>query len=341
MQNITECRDHLHYAFPAKYLFKKVVVNPVLEISEDVYRPVFSKKDRNFFRNDWTVLAFRAFKLIQEMIPKRGNIGIVGTGGGLDALGAIEMFDPKFLAITDLSDAALNQSYFNILKNLLPVAKKRIEIKTQKSFLFNDFKFEANSFDFIYENLPNLPLKKITKIVKSNQPITASYYHSKEIEDYKVPKIYADRLLSLHWLFLKSAKKFLKEDGKVLCSIGGRMEYSLIEKMFLDAGYKATLTVYDFKRQNEAASNLPGYAAEEYKRIRKGGFRYFNYHDLLKKIAPLKYHKLKGFAEKPDSVKIILNQNVTSANNAYSEFKKNKTEIGHEVFFIAGTPLPK
>ncbi|WEK36471.1 MAG: hypothetical protein P0Y53_03075 [Candidatus Pseudobacter hemicellulosilyticus] len=338
LQRITACENHLRYVFPAGYRFKRIIANPVLEISEDVYQPIYSETDTDFFRNDWTVLAFRAFKLLKDRIPRRGAICIVGTGGGLDALGVIEIFNPGELVITDLSDAALNQSNLNVMKNMQQQARKFIAIHTQKSFLFNTVHCQKASFDLIYENLPNLPLDQTTKIIRCSQPITASYYYNQEILNEPVPKAYSDRLLSLHWLFLKAARQYLKPDGKVVCSIGGRMDYSIVENMFREAGYQAELIVYDFKRQNESASNLPGYAAEEDKRNGKQvSFKYYRYLEVLSSLAGKKWNRLKGFAGNPGILQSILKNRSFTARQANKEFRENKTAIGHEVYFIVGT----
>ena len=238
--------------------------------------------------------------------------------------------------VTDLSNEALNQSDKNILNNL---RHKDIEINKRRSFLYNDFKPTDGKFDFMYENLPNLPLTKVNQVVKSEQPVTASYYFKKEIVG-AVPKNISDNLLTLHWLFLKSAKKYLKSDGRVLCSIGGRINYSIIEQMFRDAGFEPELLIYDFKKQNEAGSNLPGYASEEKKRDGKMKYRYYDYSNVLKIINSLKYDKLSGFANNKDSLKDVLNDFEMSAQQAFKLFKDKKVEIGHEVFFVMGKPIP-
>lgn len=333
---ITECKDHLCYPFPEGYVFKRLIADPVLANSGDIYQPIYSKEDPEFFRNDWTVLAFRAIKTIKPLVSRRSSICIVGTGGGLDALGVIEILNPAKLSVTDLSEAALNQSHLNILRNLLPSVLKTIVLLKQKSFLFNTVDFAKNSFDFIYENLPNLPLEKGTKVFKCTQPVTASYYYNREIAGATVPKDYAERLLSLHWLFLVSAKPYLKPEGKVLCSIGGRVDYAIIEKMFNEAGYKAQLIVYDFKRQNESASNLPGYAAEERKRKELQKFRYYYYTEILDLLKRKKQNKLQGFAASPKSLQSVLHRKSISAQKAVEEYQSHGKQIGHEVYFILG-----
>ena len=65
----------------------------------------------------WLALTFRAFSLLAGRLEVR-ELLVLGTGNGLDALGAAEIFDLRSLVVTDLFEECLEVSRRNVLAHL-------------------------------------------------------------------------------------------------------------------------------------------------------------------------------------------------------------------------------
>ena len=118
-----------------------------LELNEDTY-PLEPTPEQS-----WLPIAFRAFQRLAGRIEVR-DVLIVGTGNGLDALGAVEIFDPRTLTVTDLTQESLFVARENILSHLVDAAE--IELGFHAGDLLSCLPAEAR-FDLVYENLPNIP----------------------------------------------------------------------------------------------------------------------------------------------------------------------------------------
>ena len=79
---------------------------------------------------------------------------IVGTGNGLDALGAAEIFDLRTLAVTDLHEAAVAVARENVLTHLEDPGALRLTFHAGDLLACVP---AAERFSLVYENLPNLP----------------------------------------------------------------------------------------------------------------------------------------------------------------------------------------
>lgn len=318
--------DNLGYVIDNFKFFRNSIR---LNIDSDTYCPVSKDQDPYYFRNDWTVLAFRAFKYLKGNNSNEfNNICIVGTGSGLDAIGAIEIFSPQTILITDFPEEIVVKARDNIQSNMLP--DQEIEISLIGSLFLNDPIFNGAKYDLIYENLPNLPEESKTF---SDQPINASFIpqYKKFVKD--VPEKYVTALLSSHYILLKQAKKHLSDDGAVISSIGGRINFELIKQMFDELGYEYDIVVYDIKKQNEADTNLPAYS--QWAENSKTNFAFYLYDNIIRQLEESKigYDKYSGYKNNMKEVKEILEKHKLSAPQALKEFR-NKKSIAHEVYLF-------
>lgn len=303
-----------------------------LTIDADTYCPIIKIMDSFYFRNDWTILAFRAFKyLMNNSSGEIKNICIIGTGSGLDAIGAIEIFSPKNILITDFPEEIVVKAKNNIQSNMR--YGYDLEIKSISSLFFNNPLFNGSKYDLIYENLPNLPEELKTLFSDSDQPDNASFIPGYKQVVGEVPPEYANALLSSHYILLKQAKEHLSKDGSIISSIGGRVSFDLIEKMFAELGYGYEILVYDIKKQNEADTNLPAYS--QWAKKSETNFNFYLFDTVIKQLDELKigYDKYSGYKDNRKEVTEILEKCSLPAAQALDEFKNGKT-IGHEVYLF-------
>src|ERR1700750_1823577 len=91
---------------------RRRVRRPVrLRLTDDTYPPAPAPEQ------PWLPVAFRASAALRERLDVT-NLLILGTGNGLDALGAAEIFDLRALTVTDLHEAAVAVARENVLAHL-------------------------------------------------------------------------------------------------------------------------------------------------------------------------------------------------------------------------------
>lgn len=248
---------------------------------------------------------------------------IVGTGNGLDALGAIEIFDLDSLTVTDLLEASLTVARENIFANL----KDKTQIKAD--FYAGDLLSSVpkqKQFCLIYENLPNLPAPKdIDLKVGIN---SASFF---DAEQHKIPKLFDTYLLALHYLCLQQAHSRVRKGGGVLTSIGGRIPLDIVFQLHQACGYSPELIVFDLKIQTEPGEVLPGYCKAE----KQNGVEFRLYApEALEIVAAFGQQGLQG-KELADAVEEDLNRYSMSAHEALNRYHQGK-EVAHAVFMVFG-----
>jgi len=81
-------------AYLSPYPPRRVRRPVVLRLTEHTY-PLEPSPEES-----WLPIAFRAFAVLAERMPVE-DLLILGTGNGLDALGAAEIFDLRGLTVTD------------------------------------------------------------------------------------------------------------------------------------------------------------------------------------------------------------------------------------------------
>lgn len=325
--------DHfnLFTKFSNRRRFQFLRSNIEITIRDILYCPVLSNKDQDFFRNDWICFALRAYKSMKgHLNHKVDSFCSIGTGNGLDALGAIEAFGVKNITITDLDYKIAQMSKINILNNLQN--RNLYKISPIESHLFK-VGFNNKKFHLIYENLPILNSEYANNT--KNPILSASFAERKKYGS--IPHIYDNNLMFTHYEFLKEAKKHTLDNGVVLCNIGARISTKMVLQMFIDLGYKPYILVYDLKRQTEAESNLQAYA--KYEKQNSIIFNFYKY-DICQKIIKLSsYDKICGFAKniEDDDLIYFLNSNKLTATEALEAYN-NGNYVAHEVLTILGIP---
>jgi methylase of polypeptide subunit release factors len=319
------CNANLGYCF--KQPFKNLNETISLNHEPELYEPITREQDHEYFRNDWAVLAFRAFKIIKSHLKKEiKSFCTVGTGIGLDVLGAVEAFSPEQVVLTDINEAIAMKACINVGSNL----KKREQFKIKPigaDILDGQMKFSNLKFDLIYENLPNLPEENAEH---NCQPFRASFINFSQYS--YVPGLYKKYLLPSHYVFLNQASQHLAPNGAVLCNIGGRVPFEIIEKMFSESGFVPKVLLFDIKKQNESKTNLPVYALWE--QMGNTTFSFYPYYEVLNFLnSRIKYDKLSGYANCFGKINEMLKYLEMSANEAYLAYKKGN-EIAHSVYTI-------
>lgn len=204
--------------------------------------------------DSWLAIAFRAFARLAERRRVR-DVLILGTGNGLDALAALEIFDPDTLSVTDLFEECLSVARENVLAHLEDGAAAEID------FFAGDLLTAVPAttrVDLVYENLPNIPT---TPDVELGLGInTGRFFDATGLD---VPVLFDTRLLALHWRCLRDAWTHVRPGGGVLTALGGRVPQEVAFELHRDCGYRPELVAFDVKLQAEPALVLPGYGVVE------------------------------------------------------------------------------
>ena len=104
----------------------------------------------------------------------------------------------------------------------------------------------------------NIPVSVDIDLLSSQN--TSSFY---SLVDVGAPSSVQNNLLELHFAFLTQARSLLRQDGRVLCSIGCRRPLHAILDMVRLAGYTSNVLIYTWKMQSEAEDVIEGYARQQ------------------------------------------------------------------------------
>ena len=302
-------------AYLAPYPVRHVRRPVVLEISEHNYPVESSPKD------SWLPIAFRAFEVIEQREAVR-DLLILGTGSGLDALGAAEIFDLRSLTVTELFAEGLDGARANILAHL---DRDVIDLAFCAGDLFEGVPAKTQ-FDLVYENLPNIPATpEIALELGTN---TGRFFDATGLE---VPEPYGDYLLTLHYLCLQAAWAHVRPGGGVLTAIGGRMANDVPFGLHRACGYEPELAAFDVKYQAEPALVLPGYRkAEQERGVR---FRFYDA-EAIQVVADARRPGLDG-ATLADQVESALERCSMTATEAEARDRAGH-RVAHSVLMIVG-----
>lgn len=288
-------------------------------------------------REDWGNLAARAFKVLAQNAENSKEINTyfsMGCGAGLDAIAAMLTFNCERVIVADVHPEVVAFARENLLLNCPTLTLEKIE--RYETDLFSNIPEDTIQADLIYENLPNLIPKENERSILGSSFKSASYLHKRRAEI--VPENFKGNLLELHYAFLSRAKKYLTKNGSVVCSIGARVNWGLIEQMFSELGYSLNLLVFDFKEQEEAEEVVSGYAEMEQESAVEG-FRFYPAEEARKLLNSLSSTRsLSGFADSRVDVEEALKQIQMSASRA-KEFINSGGKIGHMVYLVQGTPI--
>lgn len=216
-------------------------------------------------RRDWVAsVAVPAFVSHKKSGRTVTSFATVGTGSGLDAIGALEVFDLEKLAITDLHPAVVQAAAENIRAATAGQPRLQNVVDTLVSSpgdLLSPLADRKGEFDLIYENLPNIPLDPAARALFSGQ--TSSTYVAERHE--KIVDVADESLLALHWLCMVQAKDLLAPGGSILSSMGGRVDISSMISMCRSAGYNPEVLIYTWKVQSEPEEVIGGYRTHQEK----------------------------------------------------------------------------
>jgi methylase of polypeptide subunit release factors len=202
----------------------------------------------------WLPIAFRAF---EQLARRRAieDVLIVGTGNGLDALGAAEILNPRSITITDLYEESLAVSRENIVSHLRACGS--IELSFHAGDLLSGVPGQRR-FSLIYENLPNVPSSPDLDL--RHGTLGGRFYSPHELA---VPEPFASYMLALHHRLLTDAWPRITDRGGVLTAIGGRVPDEVAFGLHRACGYTPELAAYDVKLQVEPQLMIPPYSRAE------------------------------------------------------------------------------
>lgn len=280
---------------------------------------------------NWLFYTFFGFKELQKRLMQEGKMprraAIIGTGNGIDALGAYLILDGiEDLLITDIDPRVMGFSAENIEKNI-PNDRSRPRIHSFVGDLCKPISEKALKVDLVYGNLPNLPSNSEDMAEGHN----LSSLYKRGNGDLALPNYTRDYLLEMQMLFLDSAKSILNPGGSVLPMIGGRVPYELFLKMFAEAGLNLEELCSGFKRQTESDIVIPEYASAEKYGIVFSFYPYTEAREYLKKAG------ITNPTAEVDGMQLsgILRGYMINAREALNLYKRG-IDIGHTVHFFRG-----
>lgn len=210
-------------------------------------------------RSDWVAsVAYPAFVAARQMdigLSDIGRFASIGTGAGIDALAAIEVFGCREVVVTDMHEDVVNMAARNIANNIAEYAPV-VTVRALTGDLLAPLPQTPNHFDLIYENLPNIPLHQDGNLQHDQ---TSSSYIGTRRED--VPEFIHTNLLTLHYLAVLQAKDRLAKNGVILSSIGARIPLDVLLQVAHEAGFTGSILTYTWKVQSEPEEVIGGYAA--------------------------------------------------------------------------------
>jgi len=286
-------------------------------------------------RLDWVAsVAIPAFSRYREVYMDRCPGGrvrsfcTVGTGAGLDALGAIELLSPSAVTVTDIHRDVVAKAVANIVENLVEPAG--IQVRGVDGDLATPLLHEANRYDLIYENLPNLPLASATNLFRGDN--SSSFYQWSRSLGAPPLSVHND-LLDLHFAMLFQARELLCDDGRILCSIGARRPLASILSMPRHAGCVGNILAFTWKIQSDATTVVNGYA--EFQQRGFGPFHFYPIDVLDTLLTPL---SPADAAERAFDLESTLARSAIDAQCAL-DLIQNGGAVGHTVVVIAAEPL--
>ncbi len=307
--------DKINYELDLAPLFKTVGITKSgkVNITENTY-----EFDPKLPKNYWLHVAFLGFQNYAKH-NKIKSFATVGTGGGIDAIGAYEIFKPKKIIATDVHPEIPALAKKNIQNNI----PNNIELTVMQGDLCQPLIKQKMKVDVVYANLPNLPCDNLPKVRKAN----ISYFEKRDIES--VPKKFQRYNMTLQYLFLKEAKKVINKGGAVIDAIGGRIPYKIIKELFIVNGYKFSELASVYKLQTEPYFELKGYAEAEKKYCIE--FDFYYYTEAQKHWLKIENKKFNGPKLKKELKKYRVN-----ATEAYTAYLKDGSQFGRVSHILCG-----
>lgn len=324
-----EYRREMPKKLDASKLFEAVGLKnrPMIEMNEHTYGMDMEQPE-----NNWLYPAFRGFQECQKRLGQEHQrvetFTTIGTGSGIDAIGAYEIFRPHRVIMTDIHP------------DVLPLAAKNFSLNTEKEFvvfetlkgdLLQPLKKRGWISDVIYANLPNVPFVHEEPSLLAKQ-LSASFYIPKEHNI--IPRDAERYLLAMQYIVLHDAREVLTHHGSVLLNLGARVPCEVVKNIFQEIGYSYEELFVMLKKQTEAELMLPSYAKAE---VENGvEFDFYRLTDAQTYLA----QEAPG-AEPPsvDLLKSRLERFRVNASTAWREFHEKGTPIGHIVSLLRGVKM--
>lgn len=298
-----------------------------IEIDDSTYLPKVDEPTA-----DWvSMVATPAFKAYNDLRPNTvKKFATVGTGSGLDAIIASDIFHLDHLAITDLHHNVLGTAARNVV-SVLGASKGTGSTIVTAAYgdLLTPLIGAGVKFDLIYENLPNIPIEATEDQITAGQ--TSATYVEERTE--KMPAIAQKNLLALHFLAIKQGVTLLAPGGHILSSMGGRLAVKDIVGMATAAGVAAQVHTYTWKEQSEPEDVIGGYVHHQKKGL--GPFHWYPVEFLKKVFQDLSAAEAGA---KAYQIEAKLEAHKLDAVAAYNAYKRGE-KVGHTVVVIRSSPL--
>lgn len=280
-------------------------------------------------KNNWLYPAFRGFQILNMRLRQEGRrvetFASIGTGQGVDAIGAYSIFRPRHIILTDIHPAVISVAQENVLKNV----PKAVRLLAYAGNLCEPLRDHGVRPDLIYANLPNIPFDGSGSPYSGQ--LTSTFFCQKWIPKCS-PRI-DHYLLGLQRAMIHEASKSLARGGSLVLNLGGRVPIPLVQKIFADAGlnYQELFTM--FKVQSQSEWVLGGYArAEKRFSVAFDFYRFDTAQRLLKK-------SMRDEQGPCLQLKMILKPTHVTAAEAMKRFVYQHERIGHLVQVIRGEKL--
>ncbi|MCW1930077.1 MAG: hypothetical protein KIH62_002050 [Candidatus Kerfeldbacteria bacterium] len=295
--------------------------NVVVAVNEHTY-----EVDLEHPSDNWLYPAFRAFQELNYRLTAEHKtphtFTTLGTGPGIDAIGAVQILRPEEIIITDIHPEVLMLAQQNIEKNV------DIKCRALLGNICAPLREQNIVSDVIYANLPNVPFAGHKKEFFDDQ-ITSSFFDGKTISG--IPIEFSRYLLAMQYATLLDARDCLRDGGSLLLNIGGRVPFHLIEQMCTDAGYMCEELCVMFKAQSQPEVIVKSYAEAE--RFGKVEFDFYRF-DEANKIAEQFSHRTST-----NALKKVLSPYRVSASQAWDLYTEENLRIGHIVHVIRAVKI--
>lgn len=281
-------------------------------------------------RNNWLYAAFQGFQQLQDLLLKEGKqvqtFATIGTGSGVDAIGAHAIFHPQQLILTDIHPLVIPVARQNTQRYLKQAASQTTVLALHGD-LCEPLRQQALRADVIYANLPLIPFTGENLL----DHMCTSTFVSPDLFS-QVPGQYSKWLLGMVCVFLQDAKSVLPPGGSVVVNLGGRVPLELIQQLFMDCGYTYTELYTTCKQQTQPADVLPGFCQAE----QRAGveFDFYEYEAVQPFINRFSAHLS---AKEIKQTLLPYRVSATAALKLYQQGKK----IGHVVQVIRGQTTEK
>jgi hypothetical protein len=271
----------------------------------------------------WLPTAFRAFVRLAERAHVR-DLLVLGTGNGLDVLGAAELLPSlRSVLATDLEADGVAVAEANVRRHLLD--GHGLDLGFAAGDLLEPVAAERR-FDLVYENLPNLPADAAIDLRRGEQ--SGRFF---DAASAAVPEPFGCYLLALHHRCLTDLRDHVRPGGGVLTALGGRMPTAVAFDLHRARGYEPELLAFDVKRQVQPDVVLPPYARAE----AAGGVEFTFYRpEAIAVTAAARATGLDG-QELADAVAADLAALAVSATEAERRRQAGE-DVAHSVLMILG-----